>query len=155
MIFPALRCDNVGLVNPYCKASSPCFSSPKRMFNKPGSVTGAGDQSFDRHIIGPNAVVWSINVQSSSRFFFLGISFPVLSFAQCSSCVPNANEARVYLFRTVQDRTTFERVLLYITSEKHLRPFGRYLLSEPRSGSGSPSAVQSDLLSKYEKKLRM
>jgi hypothetical protein len=59
-----------------------------------------------------------------------------------------------YLFRTVQDRTTFERVLLYITSEKHLRPFGRYLLSEARSGSGGPSAVQSDLLSKYEKKLR-
>jgi hypothetical protein len=47
-----------------------------------------------------------------------------------------------------------ERVLLYITSEKHLRPFGRYLLSEARSGSVSPSAVQSDLLSKYEKKLR-
>jgi len=59
-----------------------------------------------------------------------------------------------YLFRTVQDRTTFERVLLYITSEKHLRPFGRYLLSEARSGSGSPSAGQSDLLWKYEKKLR-
>ena len=59
-----------------------------------------------------------------------------------------------YLLRTVQDRTTFERILLYIISEKHLRPFGRYLLSEARSGSASPSAVQDDLLWKYEKKLR-
>jgi hypothetical protein len=59
-----------------------------------------------------------------------------------------------WFFRTVQDRTTFERTLLYIISEKHLRPFGRYLLSEARSGSASPSTVQDDLLWKYEKKLR-
>jgi hypothetical protein len=57
-------------------------------------------------------------------------------------------------FRTIQDRTTFERTLLYIISEKHLRPFGKYLLSEGRSGSASPSAIQDDLLWKYEKKLR-
>jgi GTPase-associated protein 1, N-terminal domain type 1 len=59
-----------------------------------------------------------------------------------------------YLFRTLQDRVTFERTLLYILSEKHLRPFGRFLLSEARSGSASPSAMQNELLSKYEKKLR-
>jgi hypothetical protein len=59
-----------------------------------------------------------------------------------------------YFFRTLQDRTTFERTVLYVVSEKHLRPFGRYLLSEASSGSASPSAVQSDLLRKYEKKLR-
>jgi hypothetical protein len=59
-----------------------------------------------------------------------------------------------YLFRTLQERTTFERTLLYIISEKHLRPFGRYLLSEARSGSARPSVIQEGSLSKYEKKLR-
>jgi hypothetical protein len=58
------------------------------------------------------------------------------------------------LFRALQDREAFERTLLYIVSEKHLRPFGRFLLAEARSGSASPSDMQSEALMKCEKKLR-
>src|SRR5579884_1429842 len=59
-----------------------------------------------------------------------------------------------FLLRALQDREAFERTLLYIISEKHLRPFGRFLLAEARSGSACPTAAHSELIMKYEKKLR-
>lgn len=57
-----------------------------------------------------------------------------------------------FLYRTLQNLRTLERTILYITSEKRLRPFGRLLLSEALSGAANPA--QLDLLLQFEKKLR-
>jgi hypothetical protein len=58
------------------------------------------------------------------------------------------------LFRSLQNPVTFDRTLRYIASEKHLRSFGRYLLSESRSASVHLSGAQADILMDYEKKFR-
>lgn len=59
----------------------------------------------------------------------------------------------LYAFvNALHDPDAFDRALYHIASEKHLRPFGRKLVTEARSGVFRLSYTQQSILDKYSRK---